>query len=128
MTKLRQRMIDAMVQRGFAVRTQQCYVRAIRRMAKHYRRDPALYTQQEVQGYLLHMVKEDKLSYSSMNQAACGVADAALKPAGLGVRPRLHGAGGQDRCGFVPVLRTRAFARHSGSGRAWVPASASTRT
>jgi site-specific recombinase XerD len=64
-------MIDAMVQRGFALRTQQCYVRAIRRMAKYYRRDPAQYTQHEVQAYLLHMVKEDKLSYSSMNQAAC---------------------------------------------------------
>ena len=71
MTELRQRMIDAMVLRGFAQRTQESYISAIRRMAKHYRRDPALYTPQEVQAYLLHMVKEDKLSYSSMNQAAC---------------------------------------------------------
>lgn len=71
MTELRQRMIDAMVQRGFAARTQETYVRAIRRMAKHYRRDPAQYTVQEVQAYLLHMVKDQQLSYSSMNQAAC---------------------------------------------------------
>lgn len=71
MTELRQRMLDAMVQRGFAQRTQESYIGAIRRMAKHYRRDPALYTQQDVQAYLLHMVKQDKLSYSSMNQAAC---------------------------------------------------------
>jgi integrase/recombinase XerD len=71
MTELRQRMMDAMVQRGFARRTQETYVLAIRRMAKHYRRDPATYTPQEVQAYLLHMVKERKLSYSSMNQAAC---------------------------------------------------------
>lgn len=71
MTELRQRMLDAMVQRGFAQRTQETYIGAIRRMAKHYRRDPALYTPQEVQAYLLHMVKEERLSYSSMNQAAC---------------------------------------------------------
>ena len=71
MTELRQRMIDAMVQRGFAERTQETYIRAIRRMAKHYRRDPALYTPQEVQAYLLHMVKHEQLSYNSMNQAAC---------------------------------------------------------
>lgn len=71
MTELRQRMLDAMVQRGFALRTQEAYVRAIRRMAKYYRRDPSLYTPQEVQAYLLHMVKDEKLSYSSMNQAAC---------------------------------------------------------
>lgn len=71
MTPLRQRMQDAMVQRGFALRTQETYTRAIYRMAKHYRRDPALYTVQEVQDYLLHMVKDQKLSYSTMNQAAC---------------------------------------------------------
>ncbi len=71
MTELRQRMLDAMVQRGFAQRTQETYIGAIRRMAKHYRRDPALYTPQEVQAYLLHMVKQERLSYSSMNQAAC---------------------------------------------------------
>lgn len=71
MTELRQRMLDAMVQRGFAPRTQEAYVRAIRRMAKYYRRDPAQYSAEEVQAYLLHMVKDEKLSYSSMNQAAC---------------------------------------------------------
>ena len=71
MTPLRQRMLDAMIQRGFAPRTQESYIGAIRRMAKHYRRDPALYTAQEVQAYLLHMVRQEKLSYSSMNQAAC---------------------------------------------------------
>ena len=71
MTELRQRMIDAMVQRGFAERTQKCYIGAIRRMAKHYRRDPATYTVQEVQAYLLHIVKDERLSYSTMNQAAC---------------------------------------------------------
>ena len=71
MTELRQRMLDAMVQRGFAPRTQEAYVRAIRRMAKYYRRDPAQYSPEEVQAYLLHMVKDEKLSYASMNQAAC---------------------------------------------------------
>ena len=71
MTELRQRMLDAMVQRGFALRTQESYVQAIRRMAKYYRRDPATYTAEEVQAYLLHMVKDQKLSYSTMNQAAC---------------------------------------------------------
>ena len=71
MTELRQRMIDAMVQRGFALRTQETYVGAIRRMAKYYRRDPATYTVEEVPAYLLHIVKDEKLSYSTMNQAAC---------------------------------------------------------
>jgi site-specific recombinase XerD len=71
MTPLRQSMLDAMVQRGFAVRTQESYIEAIFRMAKHYRRDPATFSAQEVQAYLLHLVKDRHLSYSTMNQAAC---------------------------------------------------------
>ena len=51
MTPLRQRMQDAMVQRGFAARTQESYIDAIFRMAKHYRCDPATYSAQEVQAY-----------------------------------------------------------------------------
>jgi len=64
-------MLDAMLQRGFAKRTQASYVEAIYRMAKYYRRDPATYSAEEVQAYLLHMVKDCHLSYSTMNQAAC---------------------------------------------------------
>ena len=71
MTPLRQRMTDGMLQRGFSFRTQESYVDAIYGMAKHYRRDPAEYTAQEVEAYLLHMVKQRHLSYSPMNQAAC---------------------------------------------------------
>ena len=71
MTPLRQRMQDAMVQRGFAARTQETYIDAIARMAKHYRRDPATYSAEDVQAYLLHMVKDRHLSYSTMNQAGC---------------------------------------------------------
>ncbi len=71
MTPLRRRMIDAMVQRGFAQRTQESYVEAIVRMSRHYGRDPATYTAAEVEAYLLYLIKERKLSYSTVNQAAC---------------------------------------------------------
>ncbi len=71
MTPLRQRMIDAMVLRGFSPRTQESYTDAIYGMAKHYRRDPAQYSAQEVEAYLLHMINERHLTYSTMNQAAC---------------------------------------------------------
>ncbi len=71
MTPLRQRMTDAMLQRGLSANTQKAYVEAIHAMARHYRRDPAAYTAQEVEAYLLHMVKERHLKYSTMNQAAC---------------------------------------------------------
>ena len=70
MTPLRQRMLDAMSVRGLRPSTQQCYADAIYGLAKHYRGDPAQYTAQEIDAYLLHLVQERHLSYSSMNQAA----------------------------------------------------------
>ena len=51
MTPLRQTMLDVMLQRGFAARTQESYVEASARMAKHYRRDPATLTAGEVQAH-----------------------------------------------------------------------------
>ena len=71
MTPLRQRMQDAMLQRGFAARTQESYIDAIARMSRHYRRDPTTYSAEDIQAYLLHMVKDRHLSYSTTNQAAC---------------------------------------------------------
>ena len=71
MTPLRQRMDDAMLQRGFAASTRANYVKAIYGMAKYYRRDPAQYSASDVQAYLLHMVKDRHVSFSSMNQTAC---------------------------------------------------------
>jgi len=62
-------MLDAMIQRGFAERTQGCYVEAIARMARHYRRDPALLAPEEVSAYLLYLVKDRELSFSTVNQA-----------------------------------------------------------
>lgn len=70
MTPLRQRMLDAMTVRGLAERTQECYAEAVSRMARHYRRSPELLSPQEVEAYLLHLVKDRKLSYSSVNHAA----------------------------------------------------------
>jgi site-specific recombinase XerD len=64
-------MIDAMVLRGFSPSTQSSYADAIYGMAKYYRTDPAQYSAQEVEAYLLHLINERHLSCSTMNQAAC---------------------------------------------------------
>ena len=70
MTPLRQRMLDAMTVRGLAERTQECYTDAVARIARHYHRSPELLSAPEVEAYLLHLVKDRKLSYSSVNHAA----------------------------------------------------------
>ena len=72
MTPLRQRMPGAMAVRGLAERTKDCYVEAVARLARHYHRSPDLLNPAEVEAYLLHLVKDRKLSYSSVNQAASG--------------------------------------------------------
>jgi integrase/recombinase XerD len=71
MTELRQRMLDAMVLRGFAKRTQGSYVDAVRALAKYYRCGPDQLSDEQVQAYLLHLLQERGLARSSVNQAAC---------------------------------------------------------
>lgn len=70
MTELRQRMMDAMLVRGLSARTQECYIEAVARMARHYRKSPDLLSPAQVEAYLLHLVKDRQLSYSSVNHAA----------------------------------------------------------
>lgn len=70
MTPLRQRMLDALVLRGMAQRTQEAYTEAIARLARHYRRSPDTLSAQEVQAWLLHQLQDKHLSRSSVNQYA----------------------------------------------------------
>jgi hypothetical protein len=53
MTPLRRRMIDDMQLMGLGLRTQSCYVSAVRRLAAHYRRSPDLLSEEEVRAYLI---------------------------------------------------------------------------
>ena len=71
MTELRQRMLNAMMLRGFAKRTQESYVDAVAALAKHHRRSPDQLSDEQVQAYLLHLLQERHLARSSVNQAAC---------------------------------------------------------
>lgn len=70
MTELRRRMDDAMVLRGFALRTRETYLACVAALAKHYHRPPDQLDAQQVQAYLLHLIQEKKLAYASVNQAA----------------------------------------------------------
>lgn len=73
MTELRQRMEDAMVLRGFALRTRETYLACVRALAKHYRRSPDDLDATQIQAYLLHLIQEKKLAYASVNQASCAI-------------------------------------------------------
>ncbi len=65
MTALRQQMIDAMRQRGFAARTQQSYLAAVSDLARYYRRSPAALSVDELQVYFKYLALERELSGAS---------------------------------------------------------------
>jgi site-specific recombinase XerD len=71
MTTLRQQMDDAMLVRGFAERTRESYLAAVTRLAKFYRRPPDQLSEQEVQAYLVRMLREEQLAWSTCHQAVC---------------------------------------------------------
>lgn len=67
MGELRKRMDGDLVVRGMSVRTREAYLGAVAGLAKHYGRSPERITQQEVQNYLLHLIQERGLAWSSCN-------------------------------------------------------------
>ncbi len=71
MTPLRQRMLDALVLRGMALRTQETYIDAVSGLARHYRRSPDQLDANQVQRYLLHLLRERHLARSSLNVYGC---------------------------------------------------------
>lgn len=73
MGELRTRMDKDMIVRGMSERTRETYLAQVAGLAKFYRRSPAEITAPEVQKYLLYLIEERKLSYSTCNQAAYAI-------------------------------------------------------
>ena len=73
MGALRKQMDGDLVVRGMSVRTREAYLGAVSGLAKYYGRRPDRITEQEVQNYLLYLIEERKLSWSSCNVAAQGL-------------------------------------------------------
>jgi site-specific recombinase XerD len=71
MTPLRKQMDDAMVLRGFSLRTRESYLACVAALAKHYRCSPDRLDAKQIQAYLLYLIQERKLAYATVNQAGC---------------------------------------------------------
>ncbi len=69
MGELRTRMDNDLILRGRADRTRQAYLGAVARLASHYRRCPDQISHEEVQAYLLYLIKQRKASFSTCNIA-----------------------------------------------------------
>jgi len=73
MGALRKQMDGDLVVRGMSVRTREAYLGAVAGLAKHYGRRPDRISEREVQNYLLHLIEERKLAWSSCNIVAQGL-------------------------------------------------------
>ncbi len=73
MTPLRQKMINDMKLRRFAISTQNLYIHAVKDLAKYYHRSPDLINEEEAHRYLLYLQEERKLEWGSCNCMAAGL-------------------------------------------------------
>ena len=73
MTKLRQQMDDDMLARGRADRTRESYLEAVTGLARFYRRSPDQITDAEIQAYMVHLLRDRQLSWSTCNIVVSGL-------------------------------------------------------
>ena len=73
MSELRTRMIHDMALRRFSPRTQESYLGAVKGLAAYYRTPPDRLDPKQIQDYLLHLMVERELAWSSLNVAVCGL-------------------------------------------------------
>ena len=73
MTPLRKRMIDDMISAGLSANTQAAYLRAVRGLAKHYRRSPDELSEAEVRSYFLHLRDERGVAHGTYQPYHAGI-------------------------------------------------------
>jgi len=73
MSALRQKMIEDMQLHGFAERTQEAYLSAVRQLAKHYRKPPDQINEEELRGYFLFLKNEKHAARNTCTVALCGI-------------------------------------------------------
>jgi site-specific recombinase XerD len=73
MTALRQKMNDDMQLHGFAERTQDSYLRAVRQLAVYFNKPPDQISEEELRQYFLYLKNVKNASRSTITLALCGI-------------------------------------------------------
>lgn len=73
MSELREKMIREMQLRQLSERTQESYLFGVRSLAKHYMRPPDQLTDQQIQDFILYMLNERHLAWSTCNTYVAGM-------------------------------------------------------
>lgn len=69
-SELRKRMDNAIVLRGFVLRTSEAYLGCVAELANHTGRSPDTLDAAAIQNYRLHLIQDKKLAYATVNQAS----------------------------------------------------------
>lgn len=72
-TEIARRFLDDLQLHGFAERTQESYMRAVRQLAYHYHKSPNKITEEELRQYFLHLKNVKKWSRAGVTIAICGL-------------------------------------------------------
>jgi len=73
MTILRQRMLEDLRIRNYAVTTVECYIRSVADFAQHFNRSPDTLGADEIRAWQLFLLNEKKVKQSTYIQAVCGL-------------------------------------------------------
>ena len=66
-------MLEDLQLKGYSPSTRDCYVRGVERLAKYYKKSPALITEEELRQYFLYMKLEKRYSRSTATITLCGI-------------------------------------------------------
>lgn len=72
-TQLRKRMLEDMQLRGMAEKTQESYLRSVRKLAEHYNKPPDQITEEELRQYFLYLTNVKKYARATVTIALCGI-------------------------------------------------------
>lgn len=73
MTPLRQRMIQDLRLHGYAEKTQESYIAAVKALAGYHNRSPDQLDQEQVREYFLNLIEKKKAAKSTVTQHLCGI-------------------------------------------------------
>lgn len=73
MGEMRDRMEKELKLRGYSPRTINAYLRVVHNFVRHHRRPAETMGSTEARAYLLHLIEERNLAWSTVNQAVCAL-------------------------------------------------------
>jgi integrase/recombinase XerD len=73
MTALRKRMIEDLQLKGYSPGTQDSYLQAVCKLARHYGKSPAELSQEELRHYFLHLAREQRCARGTLKIAISGI-------------------------------------------------------